>query len=223
MLASCHHMMLQYQHRQRQGGVRMLESAPAIFPLFRSRITTAVLTKTYVGNGEYSVTELAGMAGTDKGTMAREVSRLERAGVLRSRSVGRTKLVSANLEAPFYRPLRELVVIVLGPAEVLGEELTGLSGVQTAAIFGSWAARATGEPGPSPVDIDLLVIGHPDRDELHDALGRARERLGREINPVVVAARRWESEDDGFLRELRTRPMVALEGLTLPSGPVNVR
>jgi predicted nucleotidyltransferase len=201
----------------------MLESAPTIFPLFRSRITTAVLTKTYVGDGEYSVTELAGMAGTDTGTMAREVNRLESAGVVRSRSVGRTKLVRANQEAPFYQPLRDLVAIVLGPAEVLGEELRGLEGIRAAAIFGSWAARATGEAGPSPVDIDLLVIGHPDRDELHDAVSRARERLGREVNPVVVAAQRWESEGDGFLSELRNRPMVALTGFAAPSGSADGR
>lgn len=174
-----------------------------------------------MGDGEYSVTQLAGMAGADKGAMAREVSRLEEAGVVRSRSVGRTKLVRANQEASFYRPLRDLVVIVLGPAEVLGEELSGLSGIQAAAVFGSWAARVAGEAGPSPVDIDLLVIGGPDRDELHDAVGRARERLGREVNPVVVAAKRWESDDDGFLRELRTRPMIALNGFPSPSSLVS--
>jgi predicted nucleotidyltransferase len=38
-----------------------------------------------------------------------------------------------------------------------------LAGIEAAAIFGSWAARAAGEAGPSPVDVDLLVIGRPDR------------------------------------------------------------
>src|SRR5215469_6002896 len=92
------------------------EPAPAIFPVFRSRLTVAVL--------------------------ARAVRRLEAAGVVRSRMVGRTRLVRANREAPFYRALRDLVVIVLGPAEVLGDELAGLKGIDAAAVFGSWAARA---------------------------------------------------------------------------------
>ena len=195
-----------------------MESAPAIFPLFRSRITAAVLTKVYVGSGEYSVTELAMMAGTDRGTMAREISRLEAAEVVRSRSVGRTKLVSANQEAPFYRPLRDLVAIVLGPAEILGEELKELEGVEAASIFGSWAARAMGETGPAPQDIDLLVIGHLNRDDLHDAVMRARDRLGREVNPVVVAPERWEAGGDAFLKELRDRPMIALVGLANPGA-----
>jgi len=192
------------------------EQAPAVFPVFRSRFTVAVLARTYIGDGEYSIGELAAVAKTDTGTMTREVRRLEQAGVLRSRTVGRTKLVRANHEAPFYSPLRDLVVIVLGPAEVLGEELAGLQGVSAAAIFGSWAARVSGEAGPAPGDIDLLVIGQPDRDDLHDAVGRARSRLGREVNTVALSADRWDADDDPFLAEVRRRPMVALSGVPGP-------
>ncbi|MEV6031899.1 hypothetical protein AB0L65_12155 [Nonomuraea sp. NPDC052116] len=90
--------------------------------------------------------------------MAREVAKLEQAGVLGARHVGRTKLVSANRSAPFHGALRDLVTITLGPAQVLAEELASVGGVEKALVFGSWAARMTGEPGPSPVDIDLLVI-----------------------------------------------------------------
>jgi hypothetical protein len=192
------------------------EAAPAVFPIFRSRLTAAVLACAYIGDGEYSVAELARAAGTDTGTMAREVKRLEAAGVARSRMVGRTKLVQANRDAPFYQALRDLVVIVLGPAQVLGEELAELDGVSGAAIFGSWAARALGEAGPSPVDIDLLVIGRPDRDDLQDAVARARTRLGRDINTVVVSASRWDASDDPFLAELQSRPLVALHGVPGP-------
>lgn len=192
------------------------EPAPAIFPVFRSRITVAVLARTYIGDDEYSVAELAAAAGTDTGTMTREVRRLEGAGVLRSRMMGRAKLVRADHNAPFFRALRDLVVIVLGPAKVIGEELAGLGGVEAAAIFGSWAARASGEPGPAPADIDLLVIGRPDRDDLHDAVGRARTRLGRDINTIALLASRWNADDDPFLAELRRRPMVALSGIPGP-------
>jgi predicted nucleotidyltransferase len=186
----------------------MQEPAPPVFPLFRSRITASVLVRTHVGGGEYSITELAGAAGTNRGNMAREVDRLEHAAVLTSRRVGRTKLVSANQRAPFYRALRDLVTITMGPAEVLGEELAAVDGIDRAEVFGSWAARVLGEPGPSPVDIDLLVIGRPDRDDLQDAVNRAKIRLGREVNSVVVSPKRWESSDDAFLAELRARPRV---------------
>lgn len=186
----------------------MRQQAPAVFPLFRSRLTAAVLVRVYVGGEEQSVVDLAGAVGVNRGNMAREVSRLERAAVLASRRVGRTKLVRANENAPFYAPLRDLVTITLGPAAVLAEELASVEGIGQADVFGSWAARALGEPGPSPVDIDLLVVGRPDRDDLHDAVRRGRERLGREINIVVVSPERWRSDDDAFLVELRNRPRV---------------
>jgi hypothetical protein len=46
------------------------------------------------------------------------------------------------------------------------------------------------------------VIGRTDRDELHEALIRARDRLGREVNPVVVSPSQWSSSTDPFLAEL---------------------
>jgi predicted nucleotidyltransferase len=194
----------------------MRERAPAVFPVLRSRLTAAVLARTYIGDGEYSVADLAATSETDTGTMTREVRRLEEAGVLRSRMVGRTKLVRANHDAPFYGALRELVVIVLGPAQILGKELAGLTGVEAAAIFGSWAARVSGEPGPAPADIDLLVIGRPDRDDLHEAVGRARQKLGRDINTVTLTVDRWDADDDPFIAQVRTRPMVPLGDIPEP-------
>ncbi len=194
----------------------MRQPPPPVFPIFRSRITCAVLTCTYVSDQEHSVSDLAAAADTDTGTMAREVARLEAAGILVSRHVGRTKLVRPNQDAPFYRPLRDLVTVTLGPLQVLAEELAELDGVEKAAIFGSWAARVQGEPGPAPVDIDLLVVGRPDRDDLHDASARARSRLGREVNTVVITPARWTANEDGFVRELHDRPRIEIPLKGLP-------
>ena len=114
--------------------------------------------------------ELAAAIEADPGNTAREVVRLERGGVLTSRRVGRTKLVRANTAAPFYRPLHDLVTVVMGPVSVLAGRLAPVEGIVFADIFGSWAARYRGEKGPAPADIDLLVVGSPDRDDLHDAV-----------------------------------------------------
>ena len=121
-----------------------------------------------MGDGEYSIAELARLAKTDTGTMTREVRRLETPGFYTAGKSGAPSL-SGKQGSAFLpcaaRPGRHRP----GPAEVLGDELGGLEGIEAAAIFGSWAARAAGEPGPSPIDIDLLVIGRTDRDDLHDA------------------------------------------------------
>jgi DNA-binding transcriptional ArsR family regulator len=181
-----------------------------LFPLFRSDLQSKLLARILLGGGEESVAELASALGLDPGNTAREVVRLERAGIVTVRRVGRTKLVQANRRAPFYRSLVELVTIVLGPVAILAEELVGIDGIHGVEIFGSWAARYHGESGPAPSDVDLLVIGGPDRDDLHDATQAAARRLNRPVNPVVVSLRRWTSAEDGFIREVRSRPRVVV-------------
>lgn len=184
------------------------EPAPPLFPLLRSDLQARILTRTLLGGAEDTVADLAAAIDADPGNTAREVSRLEAGGVLVSRRVGRAKLVSANTVAPFYPPLHELVAIVLGPARVLGDSLRSVGGIEFAEIFGSWAARYRGETGPAPADIDLLVVGDPDRDDLHEATQQAGQRINRAVNPVVISPRRWRSGKDGFIAELRTRPRV---------------
>jgi len=179
-----------------------------LFPLFRSELQSKLLVRVLLGGGDESVADMASTMGEDPGNTAREVVRLERAGIVTSRRVGRTKLVQANQQAPFYRPLVELVTVVLGPATVLAEELAGIDGILSAEIFGSWAARYHGEPGQAPSDVDLIVVGSPDRDDLHDATQAAARRLNRLVNPVLVSPRRWNSAEDGFIREVRSRPRV---------------
>lgn len=80
--------------------------------------------------------ELAAAIEADPGNTAREVVRLERGGVLTSRRVGRTKLVRANTAAPFYRPLHDLVTVVMGPVSVLAERLAPVEGIVFADISG---------------------------------------------------------------------------------------
>ncbi len=186
----------------------MRTAAPALFPLFRSELQSGLIARILLGRGEESVAELASAIGEDPGNTAREVVRLERAGIVTARRVGRTKLVQANRQAPFYDALVELVTVVLGPAKVLAEELAGIDGIVSAEIFGSWAARYHGEHGQAPSDVDLLVVGNPDRDDLHDATQMAARRLNRAVNPVVVSSRRWSTAEDGFIREVRSRPRV---------------
>jgi len=96
--------------------------------------------------------------------------------------------------------------------QVVAEELSGLDDIQDAYVFGSWAARYMGEGGRPPADVDVLVIGEPDRDTLDDAAQRAGERLAREVNVTVRSAQWWEHGTDGFHVEIRRRPLVPVFG-----------
>lgn len=75
-------------------------------------------------------------------------------------------------------------------------------------IYGSWAARYAGEPGPPPRDVDLLIVGDVDEDDLADRARAAERQLGREVNAHRVSAAAWRSPgDDPFLGSVRSRPL----------------
>jgi predicted nucleotidyltransferase len=191
----------------------MRTSAPPLLPIFRSRLQGELLAATLLEPGrEESLTGLADRLGADVGTVQREVSRLERAGILRTRRVGHTRLAAANPDSPIYAPLAELVLRAFGPLQVVAEEFAGIEGVDEILLFGSWAARYLGEEGLEPADLDVLVIGRPSRDALYEAALRAERRLGRQVNLTVRSKASWQSAGDGFVKEVRRSPLVSVAG-----------
>lgn len=185
-------------------------SAVTLLPLFRSQTQALVLTRLLLGPGEESLTDLAGAVGAYKNAVKHEVDRLETAGLVSSRHVGRSRLVSVSAEEPVRSILLDLVLHTYGPLHVIGEELSSVAGITAAFIYGSWAARYAREPGPAPGDIDVLVVGDPDRDDLFEAVGRATTRLGKEVSVHVVTAAAWVKPKGAFLESVQARPRVEI-------------
>lgn len=160
---------------------------------------------------EYSITELAEEFGVSATTVLREVERLVVGGIFEDRRVGRSRLVKARTDTPLYRPLSEVIAVTFGPMPLLAEALSGLAGISEAYIYGSWAARYRGEPGPPPGDVDVLVVGSPDPDALFDRAEAVSRRLGREVNVHRISPAAWaESSTDPFLTSVRERPLARL-------------
>lgn len=189
----------------------MRSAAPALLPVFRSRLQGELLALVLGDPGvEWTVDELARRTGQPYQTVANEVRRLQGADLVGVRPIGRSKLLRANEDNPYFRPLAQLALMSFGPPLVIGEEFGGLDGVEQVFIFGSWAARYAGETGPPPHDVDVLLVGAPDRDAAYDAARRAEQRLGREVNVTIRAAGQWRSGNDGFTRQLRSSPLLEL-------------
>jgi hypothetical protein len=157
---------------------------------------------------EWTIDELAERTGEPYQTVATEARRLEKSELLIARAVGRTKLLRGNRDSPYLRPLAQLATMAFGPPVVIGEEFDEVDGIDAIYIYGSWAARYLGEHGPSPQDIDVLLLGKPDRDDVFDAARRAGRRLGREVNVTQRTSRQWETATDGFAQQVRSSPMV---------------
>ena len=187
----------------------MRATAPPLLPIFRSQLQGELLALVLADPARrWTIDELAERTGEPYQTVATEVRRLQEAELLEATTVGRTKLLSANEASPYRQPLSQLATMAFGPPLVISEEFATIDGIETIYIYGSWAARYQGEPGPAPNDIDVLVIGHPDRDEVYDAARRAQQRLGREVNVTQRTRKQWDAATDGFSEQVRSSPMV---------------
>lgn len=186
--------------------------APAAVPIFRSEQQMRILGVLFAHRGvEVTISDLAVMAGVAMATASREVERLEAHGLVVSRHVGRSRFVSANWDLPWADGLASILAYTVGLPYHLGVILSAVSDVQSAYLYGSWAARHAGEVGPPPADIDVLVVGDVRQESLRDTLRPLERDLGLEINPVVVTKAEWAHSNSAFLEELRSRPMFQLD------------
>lgn len=181
----------------------MRSDGPALMPVFRSQHQAELLMWLMLHPGqEYSVSDLAARLGVPLSTLHREVVRLDAAGLIASRTLGRNRLLRANANHPAAGALTQLLEVTFGPKVVIAEEFA-IPGAEQVVIFGSWAARYAGEPGPPPHDIDVLVVGKVDRADLYDAADRANARLGIEVNPVVRTAEDWRDPSDALVAQIK--------------------
>lgn len=183
----------------------------SLAPILRSDAQGRILARVLVDpDARYSLTDLVNWSGTSMPTVQREIDRAEDAGIVTTEKIGPTRLVRANPGHPLYAAMRQLILATYGPPAIVAEEFASIEGADTVLLFGSWAARYLGEPGRGPNDIDVLVIGRADRDDVDDAAERAERRIGLPVQAIVRTRRQWDAQADSFIKELRSRPVVVV-------------
>jgi DNA-binding transcriptional ArsR family regulator len=187
-------------------------SSPPLLPIFRSRQQVELLAL-LLGNPELelSLTDLAERLGTPYPSVHREIDRAEAAGVVTSRKIGNTRLVRANTDSPYFDGLSQVLTRAFGLPAILAEALRAIEGITAAFVYGSWATRFVGSEGQRPVgDIDLLVLGEPDRDQLYAAVEASEPRIGRRVQITIREADWLENGDGSFHDTVTSRPMVPI-------------
>jgi len=134
---------------------------------------------------EFYVQQLIKAVGSGRGALQRELTNLEKAGIIRRFDRGNMVYYQVNSDCPIYEDLRSIVLKTVGIGDVLVESLSSLTDrIYSAFFYGSFA---TGDEGRSS-DIDLFIVGDVSLMEVVKALGQAQEKLGREINPTIYPA-----------------------------------
>jgi predicted nucleotidyltransferase len=176
-------------------------------PIFRSPEQERLLAVLFVyADRPVTLSELANLAETSLGGTHKEVERLEASGLVRSHSIGRSRLVEPDESSPVFLEIRGLLVKTLGPVPLLRSALSEIDGILDAFIYGSWA-----DPNQTrPADIDVLVIGEPDVAEVYDAVSNVETEVGRPVNVTIRSPSEWENADGAFETAVRSGPRVDL-------------
>ena len=186
--------------------------APSLLPILRSQQQGEILAL-LLGDPdrELSLTEISNLTGAPHPSVYREVQRAEEAGLVTSRKIGNTRLVRADTGSPYYTGLAEVLTRAFGVPAILAKALRLVDGLDEAYIYGSWAARHAGQPGQRPVgDIDVLVLGTPDRDQLYQAVASTEQHLGRQVQATIRDAGWLSSGSGSFHENVTSRPMLKL-------------
>jgi DNA-binding transcriptional ArsR family regulator len=191
----------------------MKQPPPALLPILRSAFQGDLLAWLFLHpEQEFSLTDLARRFDVSRPTVMREADHFKAAGLISDRRQGNLRFIRARTDSVVAGPLAELLAGTYGPIAVLGEYLGAVPGVDDAYVYGSWAARYRGDAGDVPRDVDVLIVGTANEDDLYAAAQAAERILGREVSVRQVPAEAWnEPGPDPFLATVRSRPLVRLE------------
>lgn len=175
----------------------------ALLPKTRQGILAALL-----GQPEktWYVSELARRMGVPSSSLQRELQDLTTVGILKNHRQGRMAYYQANTDSPVFAELRGLILKTAGLVDVLAEALKPLvAKLRLVFVYGSIASGNE----KSDSDIDLMVVGKLAPAELALPLRRARELLGRDINPTVYTPAEFDKKrnsKDTFLSQVLAKP-----------------
>ena len=177
----------------------MMTLASLLFTDYRRRVLGLLLL--HPGQ-RYYLREIARLTGTVPGTLKRELTKLEQAGVLTVEKRGNQAHYMANRDCPIFDELAGILRKTSALVDVLSEGLIPLAEqIDVAFVFGSMASGKAN----SASDIDLMVIGNAGFGDVVARLHPLQESLGREINPKLYSRTEWQKlvrEQSAFVRDV---------------------
>jgi predicted nucleotidyltransferase len=155
--------------------------------------------------------DLADRLSVDPSNLSKELGRLEREGLFHSEVVGRQKYFRLNRRYSLYNEVRKIVAKTVGVLPLISRYLKKIEGIEEAHLYGSFARSQQ----DARSDIDLILIGVPDKKLLAEAVRKLEKQLGREINYTVLPRQEFErrrERKDSFLENVWQNKRLSLIG-----------
>ncbi|MCD6093934.1 MAG: nucleotidyltransferase domain-containing protein [Candidatus Omnitrophica bacterium] len=145
------------------------------------------------------------------GIFQRTLNNLVLEGILESEYRANARYFKVNKNYPLYKELKSIIFKTIGIKGSIKEILEEIKGVRFAFIYGSYAKAKENYIS----DIDLVIIGNPDEDELIKRLDKVEGKLQREINYKLYSLKAFKkevAEKEPFILEILRDKKIMLIG-----------
>jgi len=122
--------------------------------------------------------EIGRILGKKPGTFQRTLNKLVLEGILESEYSANLRYFKINKSYPLFKEIKNIVFKTVGIKGSIEEFLKEFKNIKYAFIYGSYAKAKENYFS----DIDLVIVGSPDEDELVKKMDKIEEKLQREIN-----------------------------------------
>ncbi len=151
--------------------------------LFGSKTRTNILKLFFFNQKKrFYIRELARTVKTSAGNIQKELRKLENEELLKSVIYGNLRLYELNKAHPLFPEMEKIMNKTAGIDVLISKDISDIKGVRFAFIYGSYAK----EDLRADSDIDLLIIGDINTDEIIKKLKKTENMISREINFHII-------------------------------------
>ncbi|HEY6352101.1 MAG TPA: nucleotidyltransferase domain-containing protein [Candidatus Angelobacter sp.] len=139
----------------------------------------------------FYVRQIARHLGASVGAVQRELEKLAQVGLITRKSSGNQVFYQVNDRNPVFSDMRSLVNKTVGVFNVVRATLEPLAErIFAAFVYGSVAR----EEENAQSDLDLMIVGDVELDEVLSRLAGVEGTLGRPANPTVYSAKEFKQK-----------------------------
>lgn len=170
----------------KMGTMQVMGLSSALFAKVQQRVLALIFS--YPERSFYT-SEIVRNVQSGVGAVERELSKLQRSGLVSVQRIGNQKHYRANQAAPIFEELRGLVEKTVGLAGPIKKSFEPYAdGIKSAFVYGSVAKGVD----TADSDIDLMVIGDDlNYSDLYTAAQDVETKLCRKVHPLFLSPEDW--------------------------------
>ncbi|HJT09692.1 MAG TPA: nucleotidyltransferase domain-containing protein [Candidatus Nitrosotalea sp.] len=179
--------------------------------LFTSTTRVSILEEFLLNPGrEYHIRELARILEVTPIYVQKELRNLESLGLLESRKKGNMVIYKLQVKSSIVEDLKRIFLKTESIGQAIMQDLDARK-IKFAFIFGSFAKGV--ETATS--DLDILIIGDVNEDDVLRSISKTERRIGRQINFILWTEREFVEKVEKkipLIKEISKTPIIMIVG-----------